>query len=113
MKNYKRQPGDDLKSKDPRLRYRWKWIRIASGISEEKRKKWTHFQGSDCEPGGGWSLEALQWGGSEIRYSAAILYGGDTVVSLDQFETRLDAQLGAEALLEDWIRTEYERIVPK
>ncbi len=116
MNNYKRQPGDDLLSNDPRLKYFWRWIRGGSGISRETLKTWTHFQISFCEIED-WRLESVQWSrGHELGswYQSCVSYGGESIVrSEERHETRLDAQIGAEALLEKWIRTEYERIVQK
>jgi len=117
LKNYKRQPGDDLKSKDPRLRYRWRWHRGGSAISTEDLKKWTHFQVSGCEVGDYWRLAAVQWskgkeGDSGVWYESNVSWGFESIVkSEERHETRLDAQLGAEALLEKFIRTEYKRII--
>lgn len=111
-------PGDDLKSKDPRLIYRWRWIRVASGFGENELKIWTHFQGSCCKVGN-WQLAAIQWSkGKEgdwgVWYESSVSWGFESIVKLEErHETRLDAQIGAEALLEEFIRTEYNRIIPK
>lgn len=111
---YKRQLGDDLCKDDPRLKYKWKWYRGASGISKAERDTWTHFQVSECHVGH-WTLEAIQWGGDVVSYEAGIRYISDHICSvghLDEIEikTRIDAQIRAEELLIDWITEQYEFI---
>ncbi len=110
MNDYHRHPGDDLLSMDARLKYKWKWCRVASGISREEIKKWTHFQSSYCQIGA-WTLEAIQWGGADnVRYEAAIRYG-ETIASREGFKTRIEAQIAAEKLLSEWIEKQYKEIV--
>lgn len=110
-KNYTRQKGDDLLSKDKRLRYKWEWSRIASGIDEEELKKWTHFQCSQCKVGN-WHLRAIQWGhGEDVSYEAEISYNNSDIISQREFKTRLEAEIGAEKLLYGWLETECQRIL--
>lgn len=104
---YERQFGDDLCSKDQRLKYRWTWTRIASGYKSAELKAWTHFQTSESNVGSGWNLEAVQWSDG---YEARICYVSDTITSREGFKTRLDAQIGAEKLLREWIEREYKRL---
>ena len=113
MDNYDREFGDNLCSKDKRLTRKWKWTRVASRISEEDIKKWTHFQCSEAKVGV-WGLEALQWGsGEKVRYEASIMYLGNQIASQEGFPTRLDAQIGAEKLLIHWINKQKKLINKK
>ena len=110
MDKYARAFGDDLLSKDKRLKYKWVWTRVASRISEEEEiKKWTHFQCSESKIGD-WELEANQvpenWNGSIVSYEARIHYNGNDIASQEGFKTRLEAQIGAEKLLKDWLTKE-------
>jgi len=114
---YHREPGDDLLSTDKRLKYKWGWTRIASQISKEEIKKWTHFQGSFARLNG-FELEAIQWSNSDepVYYEASINYIGEFITSVGRedkkmFLKRIDAQIGAEKLLKDWIKTQYKMIV--
>ncbi len=104
---YERKYGDDLLRKDKRLKYKWKWSRVASQITEEEIKKWTHFQVSECERGN-WTLEAVQWGSELPYYEAVIRYGSSRMAAIGGsretgFKTRIEAQIAAEKLLNDWI----------
>ena len=70
-------------------------------------RKWTHFQVSCCKIEE-WGLEAVQWfTGDVVNYEANIIFAGDTIASKRGFKTRLDAQIGAEKLLRDWINKQY------
>ncbi len=109
---YTRHKGDDLLSKDNRLKYKWKWCRVASQIDEEDIKKWTYFQISHCRLND-WELEATQWGSGynePVYYSASIYYIGLKISSIEGFKTRIEAQIGAEKLLHKWIKTEYLKL---
>ena len=97
MSNYKRHEGDDLLSLDPRLKYKWRWSRIAAQIPEEELKKWTHFQCSICHIGK-WTLESTQWGADEISYEATISYKDNQLAREKGFNSRIEAQIGAEKL---------------
>ena len=111
MSNYTREKGDDLLSKDKRLIYNWRWSRIAAKRTKDDTKNWTHFQCSKSEVGD-WELKAVQWGyGDGVNYTAEITYNGDQIAEKEGFDTRLDAQIGAESLLEDWIRKQYQKII--
>jgi hypothetical protein len=112
MNNYERHKGDDLLSNDHRLKYKWRWVRSASEISEKDLKKWTHFQCSSCNVGN-WELEAIQWGScDDISYEATFRWGqGDTIKRKEGFCTRIEAQIGAEKMLDDWIREQHTKIV--
>ena len=103
MKMYTREKGDNLCSKDKRLKCHWKWARIASGYTDIEIKKWTHFQCSlACIDN--WTLEVTQWGGGDsVRYKETINYAKSRVISGKYYKTRLDAQIGAERLLLDWL----------
>jgi len=112
---YDREPGDDLLSTDKRLKYKWKWSRIATQIDEEEIKKWTHFQCSQAFING-FELEAAQWGSDEdVTYGSTVYYRGEHIISLreknDHYSTRIDAQIGAEILLHDWVTEQYNKIV--
>ena len=102
---YNRHEGDDLLSEDQRLKYRWQWCRVASGIGAEELKKWTHFQMSECEIGD-WTLTATSWGGENVTYEASIIYR-EKVVSSDGFKTRIEAQIAAEKLVRLWTAKQY------
>lgn len=115
MRNYERHKGDDLLSKDRRLKYKWRWCRNAAQFSKEETKKWTHFQTSHCRISN-WILEAVQWGSEPVYYEAIITYNGDPIASVGHgeeigFKTRIGAQIGAEELLEAWIKEEHSKIV--
>ena len=97
---------DHLQSKDPRLKYRWRWIRIAAQIPEEEIKKWRHFQCS-CASLGDWQMKAIQWLNS---YEAEIQYSDERIAAQKGFKTRIDAQIGAEKLLRVWIRKQLRII---
>ncbi len=108
---YKRHEGDNLLSNDSRLKYAWKWSRGGSGISHEELKKWTHFQISYSEVDDGWELEAIQWSrGQTVCYEAVINFNHNKIASINEFSTRILAEIGAEELLHDWIELQYELI---
>jgi len=108
---YERQIGDNLLSKDKRLKYNWRWSRIASQIPEEELRKWTHFQCSGCKIRE-WELEATQWGsGDDVTYEATIDYNGAYITGKEGFETRIDAQIGAENILKKWIQEQYNLVI--
>ena len=113
---YHRECGDELSSNDKRLKYKWEWCRVASQVSKEEIKKWTHFQTSKCNFNG-WELQAILWGSGEgVRYESTIYYRGEHILSSREneeefFKTRLEAQIDAEKLLKNWITTEYKRII--
>ena len=109
MSNYHREKGDNLYSKDKHLKYKWQWSRIASGRTTEEIKKWTHFQSSAAQVGE-WELDATQWGAEDITYEANVNYNGRSVCSKENFKTRIEAQIGAEALLKGWIEKQYQLI---
>ncbi len=94
---YTRHGGDDLLSKDKRLKYNWKWSRSASMISDEEIKKWTHFQVSHSVVGD-WELEAIQWGSENIIYEAVVKHIDNYIITQGGFKTRIEAQIGAEKL---------------
>jgi len=98
--------SDDLRSKDSRLQYKWRWIRIAVQIPEEEIKKWKHFQ-SSCARLGDWQLEAIQWPG---YYEAQINYVGNSVANQGGFKARIEAQIGAEKLLKTWIKEQSKLV---
>jgi len=100
MSNYERHKGDDLLSLDPRLKYKWQWSRMATQVPEEELKKWTHFQCSICYIGE-WRLGSTQWGGDEISYEATVSYKGNRLASEDGFNSRIEAQIGAEKLAKE------------
>ena len=107
MNNYDREFGDDLCSNDKRLKYKWKWQRVASQISENELKKWTHFQCSRARVNEEWDLIAIQWSsGEDVTYEANIGYIGEDIADIEGFKTRLDAQIGAEKLLKNWIKNQ-------
>ena len=110
MNNYEREIGDDLLSNDPRLKYEWKWVRIAADEPEEVLKKWTHFQCSGCRFGK-WKLEVTQWDGKNITYEASASYNGEPITSKEGFDTRLEAQIGAEKMLAEWIQEQYHQLI--
>jgi len=114
MNMYKRSKGDDLLSKDPRLKGEWKWNRSASRRSKEDIKDWTHFQVSKCKIGH-WRLKAIQWGYPEIYYESVIYYGNNLITSIGEnretgTKTRIEAQIKAEKLMLEWITEEYQNI---
>lgn len=104
---YERQAGDDLCSKDKRLKYKWVWTRIACQIPADEIKKWTHFQCSHANIGR-WTLESVQWASD---YEVRVDYNDETVVSKGGFKSRIDAQIGGEKLLVAWITEQYKEIV--
>lgn len=110
---YPRNYGDDLLSTDKRLRFKWRWSRSASQFSREELKKWTHFQVSECIlPDNLWKLEAVLWhSGGSVVYEARVNYGSNRIASKEKFKTRLDAQIGAEKLFEDWVTCEFKKMV--
>lgn len=111
MKNYERHKGDDLLSNDSRLKYKWKWSRLATHIPAEIRKKWTHFQSSFCRIGS-WELEAIQWPiNGDVDYEARIAYGcNNNIADKRHFKTRIEAQIGAEKLLLSWLNKQKKLI---
>lgn len=112
MKNYPREFGDDLKAEDPRLKYKWDWCRAASGIPKKTRDTWTHFQTSKANLNQ-WTLEVSQWGsGESLYYQSSFTYCGEPIYIDNKLEsaTRLEAQIKAEQLLEEWIIAEHIRI---
>ena len=113
---YERKNGDDLLSEDTRLQYKWEWSRSASRYNSKQLEKWTHFQCSESKSVSKWRLGAIQWGNSDnVRYEARIEYIGDHIASSrgNDFKTRIEAQIGAEKMLRDWITTEYKKIINK
>jgi len=98
--------NDDLHSSDPRLKYKWKWARIAAQIPDDKIKRMRHFQCSYSRLGD-WTLEAVQWSG---EYEAQIRFMDNDIAEKAGFKTRLAAQIGAEKLLKTWIK-EQSRII--
>ena len=114
---YERHEGDDLLSKDPRLKYKWRWSRIAALIPKEELKTWTHFQCSIAYIGE-WKLEATQWGVKPVYYEVSIYYNGEHIASMGEereieIKTRLEAQIMVEKLLHDWIQEQYQKIINK
>ena len=110
---YHREHGDDILKKDERLKHHWVWSRIASGYTKEQLKKWTHFQVSGSRVYD-WTLSAIQWGsGEKVRYEARIEYIGNHIACSrgGDYKTRIEAQIAAEKLLYDWIKSEYLKIV--
>lgn len=110
---YEKEFGDDILSKDKRLKHKWVWSRIASQIDKEEIKKWTHFQVSESKVYD-WTLKAIQWGGGEtVRYEARIEYIGHHIACSrgNDYKTRIDAQIAAETLLRSWIKEQHTLIV--
>ena len=108
MKNYHREFGDDLFNKDQRLKYYWAWSRSASCFTTKQLKNWTHFQVSFCDVGD-WMLKVVQHPEVKgVSYAAVIKYKGNIIVWKKEFKTRLDAQIGAEKLLVEWVREQYK-----
>lgn len=103
---YERHKGDNILSEDPRLKHKWEWSRVASGVPEEELVNWTHFQVSESHFGY-WTMSAIQWGEDPVYYEATIEYRGDrmTLGSAEEIkaETRIEAQIKAEKMLVDWI----------
>jgi len=97
---------DDLQSKNSRLKYKWRWSRIAAQIPEDEIKKWRHFQCSYSRVDN-WQMEAIQWPG---YYEAQINYIGNRIAEQNGFKTRIAAQIGAEKLLKTWIRKQVQTI---
>jgi hypothetical protein len=109
---YPRRFGDDLEENDSRLKYKWKWSRIASGYKPKQLEKWTHFSCSECEIGN-WTLSVYQHGDPDnIYYGPSVSYLNDTIVqSFDySIKTRLEAQIKAEKMLVEWISKQYKEI---
>ena len=87
------------------------WSRSATGVSKNIADTWTHFQVSQSLSIKNWKLSATQWGSAEnVRYEARIVYSSNHIASKDDFETRIDAQIGAEKLLIDWINQQMQKI---
>ena len=115
---YKRYEGDDLSSEDSRLKYEWKWSRGGSGISNKELEKWTHFQISYTEIDG-WELEAIQWSrgydnineSQTVCYEAVINFNHNKIASINEFPTRISAEIEAEKLLHDWIEQQHKKII--
>lgn len=97
---------DDLQSNDSRLKYKWRWSRIAAQIPEEEIKKWRRFQCSYARLND-WQMEAIQRPG---YYEAQINYKGNRISEQNGFKTRIAAQIGAEKLLKIWIRKQVQII---
>jgi hypothetical protein len=114
MNNYPRYPGDDLKSKDPRLKRKWEWCRSASQISDEDLKKWTHFQTSQCVEDM-FVLEAVQWknhkdGVEYAEYEAIVSWDGTILAAEHEIGTRIEAQIAAERLVKEWFEEQYIKL---
>ena len=109
-----REFGDDLCAEDPRLKLKWEWNRVASQCSEEEIKQMTHFQTSNAKYKD-WELCVVQWTDrskeTEVSYEVQIKYEGNRIASVEGFGTRLEAQIGAEKLLVDWIMQQYKQIM--
>ena len=91
---------DDLSSKDLRLKYGWRWIRDGAQLTDNQIKKMRHFQVS-CAHLSDWQMEAVEW---SRDYEARINYAGEPIARQNGFKSRIDAQIGAEKLLKNWIR---------
>jgi len=114
---YERHKGDDLLSKDRRLKYSWQWSRVAARIPKEEIRKWTHFQVSEAYVGD-WEINATQWGAEPVYYTASIRYRSNYIKSVGKdretgFITRIDAQIAAEKLLVDWIQEQSDLALSK
>ena len=114
MYKYERHKGDGLLSKDKRLKYHWRWSRVASRLSPKEIKAMTHFQCSFAKIGN-WEIEATQWHGEPVYYEASIRYGCHWIKSIGGnedtgFKTRIEAQIAAEKLLKDWIKEQHKLI---
>lgn len=110
---YRRVDGDDLLADNERLKYRWKWKRCASGYTPSQLKHWTHFQCSWCYIGK-WTLSVSlmpERDNTPPSYHAEIMFISHSICGQNNFSSRLDAQIGAEELLEWWIRKQYQEII--
>ena len=97
---------DDLCPNDPRLKYKWKWyIKKGSQISIAKLEHW--------------KLKAVRWTSSNskfgIAYEPCVDYYDDPIIRMpgghiDElfFKTRIEAQIFAEEMLEDWVLAQYK-----
>jgi hypothetical protein len=100
-----KKTNDDLCPNDKRLKYKWRWLENVKG----SQISLAHI--------GNWKLEAVKWGSIQtgIRYEPCVDYYDDPIIRMpgghidsNFFKTRIEAQIFAEEMLEDWIFAQYK-----